>query len=277
VAWPGRPVGGPNDRGRLATVRRVTTPLPPKLGAPAMRALADAGITSLDDLAQWSESDLASLHGVGPKALGILRRAVTDTGTTATDDPPPEGLAGTTLVDAYLAELAPDQRAALTTVRKALRSILPHATECIKYGMPAFALDGKGVAGYAAYKDHCGYFPMSGSVIEAAGDAVAGFATTKGGIRFGVDQRLPVGLIRRLVKLRLAEFADVENGRRTEYYDDGQLKAVGPMKDGQLHGRWKWYRRDGTLMRTGQFDHGTPIGTWTTWDQSGNPARATER
>ena len=178
-------------------------------------------------------------------------------------------------VDTYLAGVTPEQRAALILVRKTLRSILPHATEGIRYGMPAFALDGKGIAGYAAYKDHCGYFPMSGSVIEAAGDAVAGYETTKGGIRFDVDQRLPVGLVRRLVELRIAELAAVETGKRTEYYPDGQLKAVGPMKDGQLHGHWKWYRRDGTLMRTGQFSHGDQVGTWTTWDAAGNSVKVT--
>jgi hypothetical protein len=145
----------------------------------------------------------------------------------------------------------------------------------MKYGMPAFALEGKGIAGYAASGDQCGYYPMSGSVIAAAGDAVAGYATTKGGIRFDTAKGMPVGLIRRLVKLRIAELGAVTNGRRAEYYGDGQLKAVGPMKDGQLHGRWKWFRQDGTLMRTGQFDHGTQVGTWTTFDRAGEPAKVT--
>jgi len=178
-------------------------------------------------------------------------------------------------VDAYLAGLTPAQRSALTAVRETLRSVLPHATECIKYGMPAFALDGKGVAGYAAYQDHCGYYPMSGSVIEAAGDAVSKYPRSKGGIQFATDQRLPVGLIRKLVKLRLAEIASVQNGKRTEYFDDGQLKAVGPMKDGELHGNWKWFRRDGTLLRTGRFSHGAQVGAWTTYDRDGEPAKTT--
>lgn len=261
---------------RVPTVRAMTS-LPPGMGVPATGALADVGITSLEEAASWSEGDLAARHGVGPKALGLLRQALADHGMSWRDDDrgTPEGPVGAEQVDAYLAGVSPAQRSALTAVRTALRSILPHADECIRYGMPAVALDGKGIAGYAAYKDHCGYFPMSGSVIEAAGDAVAGYETTKGGIRFGVDRRLPVGLIRRLVKLRLAELAAVDNGRRTEYYDDGRLKAVGPMKKGQLHGRWKWYRRDGTLMRTGQFSEGKQVGTWTTWDGAGNARKTT--
>lgn len=73
--------------------------------------------------------------------------------------------------------------------------------------MPAMVLDGTGVAGYATFRDHCGYFPLSGKVLEAAGDAVAGYRHSKGGIRFGFDERLPVALVRRLVELRLAELA----------------------------------------------------------------------
>jgi uncharacterized protein YdhG (YjbR/CyaY superfamily) len=251
----------------------VTTALPLTLGAPATRALTNAGVRSLDDLTRWSESDLAALHGVGPKAVDVLRRALADRHLTLQGDD--RGSPGTQAVDDYLAGVAPAQRAALVAVRNTLRSILPHATECVKYGMPAFTLEGKGVAGYAAFRDHCGYFPMSGSVLGAAGDAVAGYATTKGGLRFGVEQRLPVGLVRRLVKLRLAEIAAVDNGRRSEYYDDGQLKAVGQMRDGQLHGRWKWFRQDGTLMRTGQFSNGKQTGTWTSWDAAADPTKVT--
>lgn len=257
------------------TAVSVTTPLPPKLGAPASRALANAGITRLDDLAWWSEQDLAAMHGVGPKALGALREALTDAGLSFRDPQDAPGSGGAGEVDAYLAAVPPPQRDALSALREALRSILPHASEGMRYGMPTFLLDGKGIAGYAAFKDHCGYFPMSGSVIEAAGEAVARYGKTKGGIRFGIDERLPIGLIRRLVKLRVAELGAVEDGRRAEYYDDGQLKAMGPMEDGQLHGRWRWFRRDGTLLRTGQFSHGDQVGTWTTWDRAGKATKVT--
>jgi uncharacterized protein YdhG (YjbR/CyaY superfamily) len=178
-------------------------------------------------------------------------------------------------VDAYLAKVPPPEREALLVLRSTLREILPHAEEGIRYGMPAFSLGGKGVAGFTASKNHLTYFPMSGDVLEAAGDAVARFPTSKGGLRFEVGDRLPVSLVRRLVKLRLAELAAVTNGRCSEYYDDGQLKAVGPKKDGRLHGRWKWFRRDGTLMRTGQFSHGEQTGTWTTWDRDGNRVKRT--
>jgi len=176
---------------------------------------------------------------------------------------------GSSAVDAYLRSTPSPQRETLESVRATLRTLLPHAEECMKYAMPAFALDGHGVAGYAAFKAHCGYFPMSSGVLVAAGDAIGKYETSKGGLRFPSDKPLPVSVVRRLVKLRLAEFDAVNNGARRAYYPDGRLKAAGRMKDGQLHGAWKWYRQDGTLMRTGSFKNGAKTGTWQTYDSDG--------
>ena len=182
---------------------------------------------------------------------------------------------GSDEVDRYLADLPQPSRDTLVALRATLRTILPHATEGLKYGMPAFALDGKGVAGYAAFTDHCSYFPMSGSVLETAGSAVARYTVSKGGLQFPLDRPPPATLLRRLVKLRLAEISSVENGKRNEYYPDGGLKASGSMKHGELHGRWTWYRQDGSVSRTGRFADGERTGTWETWDRDGNLVRAT--
>ncbi|CAM3977946.1 DNA-binding protein [Nocardia ninae] len=56
--------------------------LPVKLGKPAERALAAAGIRRLDDLTAWTERDLAALHGVGPTAISKLRAALAADGRT---------------------------------------------------------------------------------------------------------------------------------------------------------------------------------------------------
>lgn len=184
--------------------------------------------------------------------------------------------AGAKLVDKYLAGFEGPQRATLEAVRAMLRKILPRASEAVKYGMPAVVLGDKAIAGYAGFKEHCSYFPHSSNVLTAAGSAVAKYPVSKGGLRFPVDKPLPMPLVKKLVKLRLAELADVANGPRFDYYDDGQLKATGPMKSGQLHGTWKWFRKDGTLMRTGQFAHGTQVGTWQTFDARGTLVKTTK-
>jgi uncharacterized protein YdhG (YjbR/CyaY superfamily) len=177
---------------------------------------------------------------------------------------------GVSQVEAYLDELAEPHRSSLRTLRATIRSVLPTADERLKYGMPAFVLHGKGVAGYAAFKEHCSYFPMSGSVLEVAGDAVSSYELSKGGLRFAPHKPLPVTLVRRLVRLRLDEISAVTDGPRYDYFDDGSVKSHGKMKDGRPHGPWRWYRRDGSLMRTGSFNAGRQVGTWETWNRQGS-------
>ncbi|MTH53672.1 DNA-binding protein [Bacillus mangrovi] len=52
----------------------------PKIGKPAERALQNAGITELHQLSSLKESELEGLHGVGPKAIGILKTAMAEHG-----------------------------------------------------------------------------------------------------------------------------------------------------------------------------------------------------
>ena len=60
--------------------KKPASDLPPKLGAPAERALANAGIKNLKQLTKFSETDIKNLHGVGPNALGKLRQALAERG-----------------------------------------------------------------------------------------------------------------------------------------------------------------------------------------------------
>ena len=53
---------------------------PAGMSGPSLRALHGAGIRSMDDLARWTESDLAALHGMGPKGIRILRDALSTSG-----------------------------------------------------------------------------------------------------------------------------------------------------------------------------------------------------
>lgn len=54
----------------------MNTPLPSTIGRPATNALNAANITSLEDLSRLTEKELAALHGVGPKAIRILKDAM---------------------------------------------------------------------------------------------------------------------------------------------------------------------------------------------------------
>ena len=83
--------------------------------------------------------------------------------------------------------------------------VVPGAEQCISYGMPAFKVQGKTVAGFAAFKNHLSYLPHSGSVLSAIPDDVAAYETTKGSLKFPVDEPLPRALVEKLVITRLRE------------------------------------------------------------------------
>ena len=108
-------------------------------------------------------------------------------------------------VEAYLTSLSPEQRTAIDALRAAIRTAAPDATEGISYSMAAFKWGGKGLVCYAAFKDHYSLFPMSKQVVADNLEALGARATGKGTIRFAYHEKLPVPLVTRIVKARLAE------------------------------------------------------------------------
>jgi uncharacterized protein YdhG (YjbR/CyaY superfamily) len=106
--------------------------------------------------------------------------------------------------DEFLAALPDDKRSALQALREVIRDAAPQAEECISYSLPAFRLDGALVA-YGAGANHCAFYPMSGGMVEAHRDELAGYDTSKGTIRFAPDRPLPEALVRKLVQARIAE------------------------------------------------------------------------
>ena len=105
----------------------------------------------------------------------------------------------------YLCWQSDEARAALDRLRATIRAAAPGATEGIRYAMPAFELHDRGLCCYAAFKDHYSLFPMSSRVISEHVDALGARATGKGTIQFRYDERLPVSLVKKIVKARRAE------------------------------------------------------------------------
>ena len=109
-----------------------------------------------------------------------------------------------TSVDDYFVRLCEPGRSALNKMREAIRSAVPRdARETISYGIPAF----KGqevLVWYAAFSDHCSLFPTA-SVVKAFEGELKDFSKSKGTIHFPLDKPLPISLIRKLVKARVAQ------------------------------------------------------------------------
>jgi uncharacterized protein YdhG (YjbR/CyaY superfamily) len=107
-------------------------------------------------------------------------------------------------IDDYLAPVPGENRAALERLRKIIHTAAPKAVEAIGYGMPIFRRHGM-LVGFAAFKAHCSFFPMSVQVMLDDAAELSGYETAKGTIRFQPSKPLPVALVKRMVKARIAE------------------------------------------------------------------------
>jgi uncharacterized protein YdhG (YjbR/CyaY superfamily) len=118
-----------------------------------------------------------------------------------------------TTVEEYLATLPDDRRAGVEELRRTIQAAAPEATETIAYLMPAMrSHGGQFLVSYAAYKKHYSLFPASEAVIEAGGGELKPYLAGKGTIQFPADKPLPIALVAKIVKVRVAENAD--RGRR---------------------------------------------------------------
>ena len=108
-------------------------------------------------------------------------------------------------IDEYLAGVKADQRAALEKLRRTIRAAAPKAEECISYGLAAFRLNGRPLVAFGASANHCAFYPMNSTTVEAFQKQLKDYDTSKGTIRFQADNPLPVALVRKLVKARIAE------------------------------------------------------------------------
>ena len=112
-------------------------------------------------------------------------------------------------IDEYLATLNSEQRSTLEKVREAIRSAAPRAEECISYQIPSFRLEGKLLVSFAAWSNHCAFYPGS-KPLEVHQHALKNYDISKGTIRFPIGSALPTTLVRKLVKTRIEQNA----GRR---------------------------------------------------------------
>jgi uncharacterized protein YdhG (YjbR/CyaY superfamily) len=106
--------------------------------------------------------------------------------------------------ESYLAALPLAQRNALEKLGEMIKTAAPKAEECISYQLCAFRQNGPLVA-FGATKSHCAFYVMSGTILNGFKEELRKFDTSKGTIRFQPEKPLPVALVRRLVKARIAE------------------------------------------------------------------------
>ncbi|MBW4042959.1 MAG: DUF1801 domain-containing protein [Acidobacteria bacterium] len=106
-------------------------------------------------------------------------------------------------IDAYLSALPEPQRSTLEEMRRRVLEVAPDAEQGMSYGLPAFTLGGRTIAGFAAFKHHLSYLPHSGSVLATLVQELGDREHTKGSLHFLPGEPLPQTLVRQLIEAKL--------------------------------------------------------------------------
>jgi len=91
-------------------------------------------------------------------------------------------------IDEYLACVNADHRDALQELRQTIQAVAPNAEECISYAIPAVRLNGRLLVGFAAWSNHCSFYPMSSKTLKKFQNELRNFQTSKGTLRFTPDK-----------------------------------------------------------------------------------------
>ena len=106
-------------------------------------------------------------------------------------------------IDEYIAQFPEEVQKQLKELRKVIKAAAPDAEERISYQMPTFRFNGN-LVHFAAYKKHIGFYPTPGGIKPFENELLV-YEVSKGTVRFPIDKPLPLDLISKIVKFRVAE------------------------------------------------------------------------
>lgn len=106
-------------------------------------------------------------------------------------------------VDHYIANLPVEQQIALKRVRQIIKNTVPEAVEFISYSKPAYHFHGM-IGSFAAFKNHCSFFPWNAQTIIDFADELKDFKTSAGTIQFTPDKPIPEELLQKILRYRVA-------------------------------------------------------------------------
>ena len=108
-----------------------------------------------------------------------------------------------TSIEEYIEAAPAKTQDKLLQLHEAIRSCAPGAAEGLKWRMPAYSYQ-KILVTWAVFRHHIGFYPMPSSITAFAKD-LKNYKTAKGSVQFPLDQKLPVPLIKKIVKFRVKE------------------------------------------------------------------------
>ena len=107
-------------------------------------------------------------------------------------------------VDEYIGTFAPETQAVLEQLRSTIKNAAPDAREKISYQMTAYELEGKNLIYFAGWKKHISIYPIPSGTEELIQE-ISPYIYGKGTLRFPIDKPLPLDLIGRIVRARIAD------------------------------------------------------------------------
>ncbi len=110
---------------------------------------------------------------------------------------------GPKTIDEYIAGFPKNVQSILQDLRQAIRNAAPQAQEVISYQMPAFKQNGT-LVWFAAFKNHIGFYPTA-SAVEAFKEKLSPYETSKGTVKFPINEPIPFDLIKEMVCFRVKE------------------------------------------------------------------------
>ncbi len=122
-------------------------------------------------------------------------------------------------IDEYIASAPTEAREQLRLLRKAILEAAPESKEIISYNMPGFKFHGMLVY-MAAHTEHVGFYPLSSAIFHFK-DQLARYYTLRGTVRFPYGKKIPVALVKRMVKFRMNE--NLEKQWRREQNKRGRV------------------------------------------------------
>jgi uncharacterized protein YdhG (YjbR/CyaY superfamily) len=118
-------------------------------------------------------------------------------------------------IDEYIALFPKEVQKHLKQVKETIQKTAPKAEEAITYGIPTFKLHGN-LVHFAGYQYHVGFYPGASGIREFQKD-FSNYKTSKGTVQFPNDQPMPLKLIAKIVKFRVAEnLAKAEKKRKSK-------------------------------------------------------------
>lgn len=106
-------------------------------------------------------------------------------------------------IDEYIEGYPQEVQSKLQQIRVVIATAAPEATETINYGIPTFTLEGN-LVHFAGFKSHIGFYPTPSGIVAFAVELKA-YESAKGSVQFPLNKDLPLDLIRKIVKFRVAE------------------------------------------------------------------------